>query len=102
MPACDKAGALTAKPTDSATTSIFLSARRIYTVPGAILGKRTKNVQLGRNYLPENVRFGSKADICGATEHVRFAPNSDRESGHQKYEIPTGKPLAQSKIERVS
>ena len=28
-----------------------------------------------------NVRFGSKADICGATSHVRFTPNSDRESG---------------------
>jgi hypothetical protein len=27
-----------------------------------------------------NVRFGSKADIRGATSHVRFTPNSDRES----------------------
>jgi hypothetical protein len=27
------------------------------------------------------VRFGSKADMCGAKRHVRFAPNSDRESG---------------------
>jgi hypothetical protein len=27
-----------------------------------------------------NVRFGSLADICGARGHVRFAPNSDRES----------------------
>ena len=26
-------------------------------------------------------RFGSKADICGANRHVRFTPNSDRESG---------------------
>jgi hypothetical protein len=25
-------------------------------------------------------RFGSEADICGATTHVRFPPNSDRES----------------------
>src|SRR5262249_8550386 len=31
-----------------------------------------------------NVRFGSKADMCGATRHVRFAPNSDRESGHRQ------------------
>jgi hypothetical protein len=23
-----------------------------------------------------NVRFGSKADICGATNHVRFTPKS--------------------------
>jgi hypothetical protein len=28
-----------------------------------------------------NVRFGSKADMCGAKAHVRFTPNSDRESG---------------------
>src|SRR5262245_5809452 len=28
-----------------------------------------------------DVRFGSKADICSAQSHVRFAPNSDRESG---------------------
>jgi hypothetical protein len=27
-----------------------------------------------------DVRFGSKADICAATSHVRFTPNSDRES----------------------
>jgi hypothetical protein len=29
---------------------------------------------------PDDVRFGSKADICGATRHVRFTPNSDRKS----------------------
>jgi hypothetical protein len=29
-----------------------------------------------------DVRFGSKEDICAATSHVRFTPNSDRESGH--------------------
>ena len=28
------------------------------------------------------VRFGSKADSCSAATHVRFTPNSDRESGH--------------------
>ena len=31
-----------------------------------------------------NVRFGSKADICGAKRHVRFTPDSDRESGLPK------------------
>jgi hypothetical protein len=31
-----------------------------------------------------NVRFGSKADIGAATSHVRFAPDSDRESRHPK------------------
>src|ERR1043166_6988975 len=30
---------------------------------------------------PAYVRFGSLADICSAKGHVRFAPNSDRESG---------------------
>ena len=33
-------------------------------------------------YGVSDVRFGSQADICGATSHVRFTPNSDRESGH--------------------
>jgi hypothetical protein len=28
-----------------------------------------------------DVRFGSKADICGATSHVRFTPIGDRERG---------------------
>jgi len=27
-----------------------------------------------------HVRFGSKADMCVAKRHVRFTPNSDRES----------------------
>jgi hypothetical protein len=31
---------------------------------------------------PAHVRFGSLADICSAKRHVRFTPNSDRESGH--------------------
>ena len=30
----------------------------------------------------DNVRFGSKADMCAAKRHVRFTPSSDRESGH--------------------
>src|SRR5262245_47409834 len=29
-----------------------------------------------------DVPFGSKADICTAPAHVRFTPNSDRESRH--------------------
>src|SRR5262245_53240506 len=33
-----------------------------------------------------DVRFGSKADICGAKRHVRFTPNSDRESGSSSCE----------------
>jgi len=29
-----------------------------------------------------HVRFGSQADMCAAKPHVRFTPNSDRESRH--------------------
>jgi hypothetical protein len=36
---------------------------------------------IGYQPVPQtHVRFGSKADICGATSHVRFTPDSDRES----------------------
>src|SRR5262245_19504852 len=42
-----------------------------------------------------DVRFGSKADMCGATSHVRFTPNSDRESGfpangHVRFTLESG------------
>jgi hypothetical protein len=30
-----------------------------------------------------DVRYGSKADMRAAKSHVRFAPNSDRKSGHE-------------------
>jgi len=30
----------------------------------------------------QRVRFGSEADMCSAKGHVRFTPESDRESGH--------------------
>jgi len=33
-----------------------------------------------------HVRFGSKADICGARRHVRFAP----QSGHSQNVCPLG------------
>src|SRR5262245_25757334 len=42
-----------------------------------ILAVQTRDVK-GR----PNVRFGSKADMCSAKRHVRFTPNSDRESRH--------------------
>ena len=32
------------------------------------------------NFAFRDVRFGSEADICAATSHARFTPNSDRES----------------------
>jgi len=31
--------------------------------------------------IQSDVRFGSKADMCGAISNVRFNPNSDRKSG---------------------
>jgi hypothetical protein len=40
-----------------------------------------------------NVRFGSKADMCAATSHVRSTPNSDRKSGLPRAlnrELPPG------------
>src|SRR5262245_31188471 len=49
--------------------------------PSLQLSYRLK-AELGKGRL--NVRFGSKADICSATAHVRFTPNSDRESGHRQ------------------
>ena len=33
-------------------------------------------------------RFGSIADMCGAPTHVRFIPNSDRESGFPQKVCP--------------
>ena len=35
-----------------------------------------------RHLKRRHVRFGSEADMCTARVHVRFTPNSDRESGH--------------------
>ncbi|HEY6020391.1 MAG TPA: hypothetical protein VIY48_10920, partial [Candidatus Paceibacterota bacterium] len=36
----------------------------------------------GHATISRNVRFGSLADICGATSDVRFTPDSDRNSRH--------------------
>jgi len=41
-----------------------------------------------------HVRFGSKADICGATSHVRFTPDSDRESEFLRKVMSTLPPKA--------
>jgi hypothetical protein len=35
---------------------------------------------IGGGQAGPDVRFGSKADMCSAREHVRFTPNSDRQS----------------------
>ena len=41
-----------------------------------------------------HVRFGSKADICSAKGHVRFTPNSDRESGFPQTAMSALSPIA--------
>src|SRR5262249_13328156 len=41
-----------------------------------------------------DVRFGSKADICGATSHVRFTPNCDRKSGYLRFVMSALPPRA--------
>ena len=41
-----------------------------------------------------NVRFGSEADICGAKRHVRFTPDSDRESGLRQTVMSALPPIA--------
>jgi hypothetical protein len=42
----------------------------------------------------DNVRFGSKADICGATEDVRFSPIATSKagmwSGHDRFTPESG------------
>jgi hypothetical protein len=56
--------------------------RVMYTCPPYPSHKGTKG---GQNFGETdsnklNVRFGSLAEICSAKGHVRFTPNSDRES----------------------
>jgi hypothetical protein len=45
---------------------------------------RKQITQINRYVELAYVRFGSKADMCNAKGHVRFTPNSDRESGHSR------------------
>jgi hypothetical protein len=60
---------------DPATT--LMNSRRLIASPREE-GIVAVHTRLGKG--PLDVRFGSKADICGATRHVRFTPNCDRES----------------------
>jgi hypothetical protein len=48
----------------------------------------------GKPVRGSDVRFGSKADICGATSHVRFAPNCDRKSGYLRFVMSALPPKA--------
>src|SRR4029434_5329869 len=40
------------------------------------------------------IRSGSRADICGATSHVRFTPNCDCKSGHSRFVMSALPPKA--------
>jgi len=59
-----------------------------------IASKRTQSTLSGRNALEANVRFGSKADMCAAKRHIRFTPNSDRESRHAQMVVSALVPKA--------
>src|SRR6476646_9285363 len=57
-----------------------MNSRRLIASPKSQEAHRSGSELGGES--PTDVRFGSKADICGATSDVRFTPNSDRKSGH--------------------
>ena len=63
-----------------------MKARRLIAAPEAldtvIVSAQTLATSEGAD-----VRFGSKADICGAPTHVRFTPDSDRESGYPQQDM---------------
>jgi len=73
-----------------ARSNLFLHSRGKFCPPmlnhlrwQPLLMKVASNVcetQMSIGYAPNPVRFGSKADICGAKRNVRFTPNIDRES----------------------
>src|SRR5262249_8548826 len=58
----------------------------------SILGMKRMFSQMDRSPTLEDrntkVRFWSQTDMCGATGHVRFTPNSDRESDFRKRSCP--------------
>ena len=64
------------------------TANRLAAVPSIVEAQSIgpagadKRVALAKGGACSDVRFGSKADMCGAKRYVRFAPESDRESRH--------------------
>src|SRR5262245_60674069 len=64
----------------AAPPTSVMNSRRLIADPRGSQGIVAAETYTGKD--PANVRFGSKADICGANSHVRFTPNSDRESRH--------------------
>src|SRR4029078_12722872 len=72
-------GQATAPPTSVMNSrrliAAYLLSRRLGRVPTRTGGPEGVRSEAG-------FRFGSEADICNAKRHVRFTPDSDRESGH--------------------
>src|SRR5262249_55989918 len=71
----------------TAPPSTLIKSRRLIVVaPEAQIrnGNNPHRSSEGAVSEPSYVRFGSKADMCSARAHVRFTPNSDRESGHRQ------------------
>src|SRR5262245_54999312 len=56
------------------------NSRRLMSAPKT-QDKASYPVKLAYRKGSTDVCFGSKADMCSARRHVRFSPNSDRESG---------------------
>src|SRR5262245_48516122 len=63
----------------AAALNNVMNSRRLIADPRGQQGIVAAQTCTGKD--PAHARFGSKADICVATSHVRFTPNSDRKSG---------------------
>ena len=66
----------------AAAPSILMNSRRL--IAAAESQDRTSyplKLAYRRGWGGPDVRFGSKADMCGAKGHVRFTPDNDHESG---------------------
>src|SRR5262249_43455215 len=91
---CDLLSTLTARATHTSIviTSAWIAMFTTLTPPPT---KSCRNMSPSRTHASSqtitldrpcrDVRFGSKADICGAATHVCLTPDSDHESGH----VPT-------------
>ena len=70
-----------------------MNSRRLIASPEA-QDKASNRLRLAHRKEPADVRFGSKADMCGAKRHVRFTPNSDREIGFPQTVMSALPPIA--------
>ena len=81
-----------------------MNSRRLIASPKSQEAHRSGSELGGES--PTDVRFGSKADMCSARGHVRFAPESDQNSGHRGFPLRAGhlpcKVQTSTAIERAS